>query len=140
MRVTKTSENTEAKSATGDFYVQDTCCMSCGVPQSIGPDLVGWTNENLTQCYWIKQPETADELDRAIEIVHTQELGCHRYSGNDPAILQRLPAEDCDQIRPGLKLHPAPYFASSGPTPRFSLSVSEERGVFSRLWRKLFRR
>ena len=25
-------------------------------------------------CYWIKQPETADEFDRAIEILHAQQL------------------------------------------------------------------
>jgi len=95
MSVTKISENTETKSS-GDFYVQDSCCTSCGVPQAIAPDLVGWTNENVPQCYWIKQRQTADELDRAINIFHAQELGCHRYSGNDQAILQRLPAEDRD--------------------------------------------
>jgi hypothetical protein len=140
MPVTKTSEKAEAQSASGDFYVQDTCCTSCGVPQAVAPDLVGWTNEKLSQCYWIKQPQTADKLDRAIKIIHTQELGCHRYSGNDPTILQRLPAEDCDLIRPDLKLHPIPYFASSGLPPKFTLSVSVKRGTFSKLWRMLLRK
>ena len=138
--VAKTFQNAEAKSALGNFYVQDTCCMSCGVPQSIAPDLVGWTSENLTQCYWLKQPQTADELDRAIKIIHTQELGCHRYSGKDPAILGRLPAEDCDQIRPDLQLNRTRPFASSGPVPRFTLSVSMKQNALSRLWRMLLRR
>jgi len=136
----KKAENAEAKPASGDFYVQNTCCTSCGVPQSVAPDLVGWTNENLTQCYWIKQPQTVDELDRAVKIFHTQELGCHRYAGKDPAILRRLPAEDCDHIRPDLKLHPTPYFALSGPPPRFTLSASVERGTFRKLWRMLLRK
>jgi hypothetical protein len=120
--------------SSGHFYIQDSCCTGCGVPQSVAPDLVAWTNEN--QCYWIKQPQTADELDRAVKIFHTQELGCHRYSGNDPAILQRLPAEDCDHIRPDLALRPTLYFASSGSPPNFTLSVSSKHGAFRKLWSK----
>ena len=138
--VAKPSQNGEAKSALGDFCVQDTCCMSCGVPQSIAPDLVGWTNENLTECYWLKQPRTPDELDRAIKIIHTQELGCHRYGGKDPAILRRLPAEDCDHPRPDLKLNPTPYLSVSGPAPRFTLSASSELGLFSKLRRMFLRK
>ncbi len=45
------AEKFPAKSATGDFYVQPQCCTSCGVPQSVAPDLVGWTNEAYPQCY-----------------------------------------------------------------------------------------
>ncbi len=135
--VTRMSENAQMKLTTEDFYVQPGCCTSCGVPQSVAPDLVGWTNENHPQCYWIKQPENAAELNQAIKLFQTQELGCHRYSGNDPAVLQKLPAEDCDHFRPDLRLHSVPYFALSGPTPRFTLSASMERGAFRRLWRKL---
>jgi hypothetical protein len=138
MAMTKESENAEPKSALGDFYVEETCCMSCGVPQAIAPDLVGWVNEDLQQCYWIRQPQTTVELERAIQIIHTQEIGCHRYSGNDPAILRRLPAEHCDHFRPDLKLSHIRSFSSSGPAPKFSLSVSgESSNLFSKLWRKL---
>jgi DNA-directed RNA polymerase subunit RPC12/RpoP len=69
-------EKSDVRSAARDFYVQAQC--------------------------WIKQPQTSDELDRAIKLIHSQELGCHRYSGADPAILRRLPAEDCDRTRPDL--------------------------------------
>ena len=137
MPMTRISENAKAKSAFGDFYVQATCCMSCGVPQEIAPDLVGWTNENRTECYWLKQPMTPDELDRAVKIIHTQELGCHRYSGKDPAILRRLPAEDCDHLRPDLKLIPIPYLTVSGFPPKFTLSESSELGFFRKL-RRMF--
>jgi hypothetical protein len=41
--------------------------MSCSVPQAIAPELVGWTYEKSGSCYWIRQAETPDELDRAIE-------------------------------------------------------------------------
>src|SRR5207302_10102980 len=73
--VPKTSDKAEPKSVFGDFYVQETCCMSGGVPQPIAPDLVGWTSEDPQQCYWVKQPLTGDELDRAIKISHAQEIG-----------------------------------------------------------------
>ena|SRR5580700_3116964 len=139
MPTTREPENAEAISAFGDFYVQDACCMSCGVPQAIASDLVGWTNENLTQCYWLKQPQTTEELDRAIKIIHTQELGCHRYGGKDPAILRRLPAEDCDHVQPDLKLNPIPYLTVSGPPPKFTLSASSELGFFRKL-RRIFLR
>jgi hypothetical protein len=114
--------------------------MSCGVPQAIAPDLVGWTDENLASCRWLKQPQTADELGRAIEVIHTQEVGCHRYSGNDPAILRRLPAKDCDHIRPDLKTRRTPFLAPFGPQPKFTLSVSLEQNRLSKLWKKLLRR
>jgi hypothetical protein len=57
------------QSVSSNFYVQNTCCTSCGVPQAVAPDLVGWTTENSLQCFWIKQPRTQDELDRAIKII-----------------------------------------------------------------------
>jgi hypothetical protein len=98
------SEDTQMELTTEGFYVQPGCCTSCGVPQSVAPDLVGWTNENHLQCYWIKRPENAAELSQAIKLFQTQELGCHRYSGNDPAVLQKLPAEDYDHFRPDFKL------------------------------------
>jgi hypothetical protein len=138
--VTKVSDNVQTKLTTGDSYVQPGCCMSCGVPQSVAPDLVGWTNENLTQCFWLKQPQTAAELDRAIKIIHSQELGCHRYSGSDPAILQRLPAEDCDHFRPDLKLHGTPFLRSSGAEPKFTLSASIKQSAFIKLWRTMLRK
>jgi len=134
------SDNAQTKLATEDFYVQPGCCITCGVPQSVAPGLVGWTSENSPQCYWIKQPKTAVELNQAIKLFQTQDFGCHRYSGNDPAVLEKLPAEDCDHFRPDLKLTHKPYFASLGPAPTFVLSVSEERNVFGRLWPWLLRK
>jgi hypothetical protein len=114
--------------------------MSCGVPQSIAPELVGWVGDKSGHCYWIRQPETADELDRAIKILHTQELGCHRYSGTDPAILKRCPPEDCDHLRPEMVLSHRHTLGPSEIPVKFSLSVSEPRdGFVTRLWRRVVR-
>jgi hypothetical protein len=130
--------NPEPQSAPGDFYVEQECCISCGVPQMIAPDLVGWTSKEI--CYWIKQPHTPDELDRAIQVIHTQDVGCHRYAGSDKTILKKLPREDCDYFRPELKFSSVRALASSAPAPTFSLATSAHTGLFTKLWRSLFRK
>jgi hypothetical protein len=134
-------QNEDTKTDRGEFYVQAKCCMFCGVPQSIAPELVGWrpTESGASEeCYWIRQPANADELTRAIDIIHMQELGCHRYSGNDPEVLRRLPGEDCDAIRPELAMKQTEPFATSGSTPRFLISVSDgSEGILEAVWRKL---
>ena|ERR1700740_1150905 len=85
------------ESCQGNFYVQQGCCLSCGVPQSVAPTLVGWRDtENSTECYWIRQPRTAEQLEQAIRIIHEQELDCHRYAGTDPKVIRKLPPSQCD--------------------------------------------
>src|ERR1700677_4749218 len=76
----------EPTSVSGDFYVENHCCTSCGVPQVVAPDLVGWIDEGMGHCYWKKQPETHEEMRQAFAIFDSQELGCHRYAGYDPEI------------------------------------------------------
>jgi hypothetical protein len=91
------------KSCQENFYVQQGCCLSCGVPQSVAPTLVGWLDtKNSTGCYWIRQPRTAQELEQAIRIIHEQELDCHRYAGTDPKVIRKLPPSQCDFPRIGL--------------------------------------
>jgi hypothetical protein len=132
------ADSSKAASGRGDFYVQEGCCTACGVPQLIAPELVGWTEEKAPSCYWIRQPESPEEVDRAIKIIQTQELGCHRYAGNDPAILERLPREDCDFLCPEMALRHGPTFGPSEAPVGFSLSASREaEGVLNRLWRRV---
>lgn len=88
----------ESQSAPGDFYVDSSCCASCGVPQVVAPDLVGWTDpQKPSGCYWKKQPENPHELNQAFAIFDHQELGCHRYAGTDPGIQERIGKEHCDK-------------------------------------------
>lgn len=86
----------EPTSAPGDFYVENECCISCGVPQIVAPDLIGWANDNRGVCYWKKQPETPEELHQAFAIFDGQEAGCHRYAGLNPEIQRRVGFENCD--------------------------------------------
>jgi hypothetical protein len=104
----------------------------------IAPELVGWTDEKSPSCYWIRQPETADEVDRAIRIIQTQDLGCHRYSGSDPAILERLPREECDFFCPLMAFSQRASFGASDVPLKLSLFASQEAdGVLKRLWRRV---
>lgn len=135
----------DAQGSMREFYVDSECCMACGVPQAVAPDLVGWTDESTTFCYWIKQPHTADEIDRAVRVLNSQELGCHRYSGTDPQILRRLDPEDCDYFRPDLRFRGNQTQAKQiqllpGGARDFELLASATPNLFVRLWRRLFHR
>lgn len=95
------------ESVSGDFYVERHCCTSCGYPLVLAPALIGWADAQRSHCYWMKQPETREELRQAFLIFQGQELGCHRYAGTDPEIQARLAPENCD--------HPLPSLAVSDP-------------------------
>jgi hypothetical protein len=120
------------KSAPGDFYVEKGQCLACGVPHVVAPDLVGWTDEKYPHCFWKKQPETPAELERAIKVLDAQELGCHRYSGTDPAILDRLLSTYCDYPN---RTPLASQQADPEP-PHFAL-LNDRLGLLARMWRKI---
>jgi hypothetical protein len=78
---------------------------------------------------------TPKELDQAIAVLLTQELGCHRYTGTDPEILRRLPPECCDYFLPQ-PFVPA-TFSSDGPPFRFALLESSD-SIIDRFWKKIY--
>ena len=51
----------------------------------------------MNHCVWKKQPETHEELEQAFAAFDACCLGCYRYAGNDPTIIERLGPEYCDQ-------------------------------------------
>ena len=71
----------------GPFYVEDGCCTLCGVPDTEAPDLFA---EAEGHCYVHRQPNTSGELERMLSAISCAELGCIRYAGDDPAILEQL--------------------------------------------------
>jgi hypothetical protein len=123
------------ESAPGDFYVEKGMCLSCGVPHVVAPDLMGWTGNETGHCIWRKQPETPKELDQAIAVLETQELGCHRYAGDNPEILKRISAEHCDY--PAEPRGPSQAEARFGGREIHFALMDERSGFFTRV-RKLF--
>jgi hypothetical protein len=134
------------KSAAGDFYVESGQCGSCGMPHVVAPDLVGRTDEKISHCFWKKQPKTPAEVARAIAVLETQELGCHRYAGTDPAILERVPSGCCDYpIESPISLPPTAsvpqHFMLLGDRPdlqppRFGL-LDSRPSLLARVWKSI---
>lgn len=77
--------------APGDFYVMNQLCIACKAPEHEAPDLMSHGDESQGyHCYFKRQPETPEEIERACRAV---EVGCCesvRYGGRDPQILARL--------------------------------------------------
>jgi hypothetical protein len=84
------------ESAPGDFYVINGECITCGAPHSVAPDLIGWAKDPEHHCIWKKQPETEQEMAQAFDAFAASCVGCYRYAGNDPFVIQSIGAEYCD--------------------------------------------
>jgi hypothetical protein len=123
------------ESAPGNFYVENGMCIPCGVPHVVAPDLMGWTGDKMSHCIWKKQPETPEELDQAIAVLEAQELGCHRYAGDEPAILKRISAAYCDHSLPRQRM-PRPVIQWRGVPIRFRL-LDEGDSFLARVWKRL---
>jgi hypothetical protein len=66
----------------GPFYVQDGCCISCGVWEDVAPDLLAWLpNSEVPHCYVARQPETDAEFGRMVQAMRVGEVDCIRVHG-----------------------------------------------------------
>jgi len=74
----------------GDFYVENQVCITCRAPEAEAPDLIDHSKEEYGHCYFKKQPQTLDELDRAISAMQVSCISGLRYGGKDEDILRRL--------------------------------------------------
>ncbi len=122
------------QSIPGDFYVVNTECLACGMPHVVAPDLIGWAEGDGSHCVWKKQPQTPAEIDRAVAVLESQDLECHRYAGVNPAILERVLTTYCD--------HPLPKTISDSTSsldsnpPKFAL-INQRPIWIARLWKAL---
>ena len=86
---------TYPENAPGAFYVEKDRCITCRAPESVAPDLIGFYEDpsgtnRKSHCYFKKQPETAEELDRAIKAVRVSCCGAYHYAGADPTVKEKL--------------------------------------------------
>lgn len=90
----------------GDFYVEDGCCINCGVPMTEASDLIRFDEDGLEypHCYVYRQPTSPDELDQMLGALSVQDMGCIRYGGTNKEIVEFLAAhgmsDDCDYPLP----------------------------------------
>lgn len=89
---------------TSGFYVVYGSCTACSAPQSVAPDLIDHSEEEYGHCYFKKQPENDDEIERAIQAVSVSCISGLRYGGKVEKILKRLyemgEAAQCDHKLP----------------------------------------
>ena len=89
------------KNAPGPFYTTGDC-MACGTPEWEAPDLLAPLDDENPYTYFVKQPITPEEIERAcqaIEVCCTKSL---RYGGDAPSIIERLKdnPQCCDHPMP----------------------------------------
>jgi hypothetical protein len=80
------------ENAPGPFYVENPLCIICGVPQHEAPDLIGFSEDpsGRSHCFFWRQPETDEEVERAISAVAICCCGAYRYGGDNPGIIRQL--------------------------------------------------
>ena len=76
----------------GPFYVEDGCCISCGVWEDVAPDLLAWQDvpDEYSHCYVSKQPETDAEFERMKQAMWIGEVDCIRVHNCRPNWERRL--------------------------------------------------
>jgi hypothetical protein len=79
-----------SRNTAGDFYVEEGCCLGCGVPWHEAPDHFA---VDKVQCYVKRQPADEAEIRRVISAMHLQEMGCIRYKGRDQKIIAAIRAK-----------------------------------------------
>ncbi|PXY43586.1 hypothetical protein [Flavobacterium hydrophilum] len=83
--------------ASGDFYVEKNGCTLCGAPEAEAEGLIGHSENG---CYFIRQPQTEEEIEQAINAIAVSCVSAVRYGGTDQKIIKRLYeldlATECD--------------------------------------------
>jgi hypothetical protein len=93
------------KYAPGDFYVEHNCCITCEAPYHEAPDLMAHDDEgDYPHCYFKRQPETPEEVERAIMACYVSCVRAVRYGGRNPKILERFQelgrVDSCNVLSP----------------------------------------
>ena len=77
------------KNVPGPFYTTGEC-MSCGTPEAEAPDLLAPLDDKNSDTYFVRQPSTPEEVERACRAVEVCCVDALRYQGRDPKIIERL--------------------------------------------------
>jgi hypothetical protein len=104
------------ENAPGDFYVMAGLCTQCCLVHGEAPELLNDPTAPFTECFFRRQPQMPEEVERAISAMCVSEMCALRYAGDDPAIIAKLREHDlawlCDQTREGQE-----WLNRPAPTP-----------------------
>lgn len=89
------------KNVPGPFYTTGEC-MSCGTPEIMAPELLAPLDDTNSETFFLKQPETPEEIEHACQAIEVCCADALRYGGKDPAIIERLGNNPncCDHLLP----------------------------------------
>ena len=77
------------KNAPGSFYTTGEC-LSCGTPEAEAPECLAPLDEQNGDTYFLRQPETPEEVEHACNAINVCCADALRYGGTDPNIIRRL--------------------------------------------------
>ena len=108
----------------GDFYVEEGCCIFCGVPEAEAPEVFGWASgPSPSHCIVAQQPRTAASVTRTLFAMQGAEVDCIRYRGCDADISRRIvemgQGAQCDLLP----------LTDAAPLTRTHVSFSAEKGA-----------
>jgi hypothetical protein len=92
------------KNAQGPFYTlghkrenEAWCgqCLSCAIPEAEAPSLLAPLTDENSDTYFLRQPETDEEIEQACSAIEVCCVDALRYGGRDPKILARLQRSGC---------------------------------------------
>jgi hypothetical protein len=85
------------KNVAGKFYTTGNC-MACDAPENEARDLLAPLTNKNGHTYFVKQPKTPEEIERACKAILVCCVADLRYGGKDPEIIRRLgnSREYCD--------------------------------------------
>lgn len=75
--------------APGPFYTMGEC-LACEAPETEAPDLLAPLTEGNYTTYFVKQPITPEEIERACSAIKVCCVMDLRYGGTDRVIIERL--------------------------------------------------
>lgn len=75
-------------------------CLWCGAPEAEAPTLFAPFDETYTETYFIRQPDTPEEIDQAVSAAKVCCTYAVRYGGQDTEIIRKLDnsPEYCDFV------------------------------------------
>ena len=118
------------KNAVGDFYTTGEC-LACDAPESEARDLLAPLEDDNFDTYFVRQPETAEEIERACRALEVCCVAALRYGGTDPKIIRRLgnDPEYCDHLLPGGLV----------PRPDWLAEQRNDQTIWQKLRRRLWK-
>ena len=87
------------KNVDGPFYGTGDC-LACGLPEAKAADLLAPLDDDNQDTYFVRQPETPDQVEAACEAIKVCCVSALRYGGTDVNMIRRLgnDPEYCDYL------------------------------------------